>query len=178
VQILLRTRHRKFFFRKMLRRIVAFAVWTAPSRCASLDLQPIARKIDARSSFTTNENHTCGSTSLRRDYRRAPVPDRGHARQQPLARPTAPLAWCPDRNDAVLRANSGRSSKAADRLADARAPAAGALGIDGLENSLAGQSDRAGPRPMRRSKTAKRGSGRSRSKIGSAFNSLNDPERS
>ena len=38
----------------MVGRIAAFTRVDGPSRCASLDLQRIARKIHSRSSFTTN----------------------------------------------------------------------------------------------------------------------------
>ena len=45
-------------------------------------------------------------SSFRRNHRRARVPHRGHARQQPLAGPAAARAGRPDRHDAVLRTHA------------------------------------------------------------------------
>ena len=85
------------------------------SRPASLDRKRRLRRIATR--FTSPDINTRDSSSLHRNDRRAGVSDRGHARQQPMARATLPHAGPSNGNDAVLRNHSRRSRSTADQVA-------------------------------------------------------------
>jgi hypothetical protein len=98
VQILLTTRHRKYFFKRMSRREAAIVVWMFPSRCASLDLHRVARKIDARSPQRHRPSviaHRFEETIGGRPYLIEVTPVSNRWRAQLLRSPGVPTAMMP-----------------------------------------------------------------------------------